>query len=186
MNTNRSTQRSGSGGFTLVELMITILVASILVTLAVPSFSRFVTSSRLAEQTNDLIAAIHFTRSEAIKRNARLTLCRVASENATACAGSAGGWQHWLVRNAAGQVVRRGRVNTYNGSLQITATLVNDSLEFGSDGLARTGGVLVNAGVNETAQGLRICSSAHDFENIRAVELGAGSRVSTTKASGTC
>lgn len=170
----------------MVELLITVMVAAILAAMAAPSFSRFVTSSRLAEQTNELIAAMHFTRSEAIKRNARLTLCRVDDEGDEDCAGDTGNWEHWIVRTADGEVVRRGRVSVYGGTLQVTSTLDDDTIEFGPDGLARTGGALVNAGLDDDAQGLRVCSSAQDDDNIRAVVLGAGSRMTTTKESGEC
>lgn len=185
MNPYQTTRRHNRG-FTLVELMVTLFVASILTALAAPSFSRFVTNSRLAEQTNELIGAIHFTRSEAIRRNARLTLCRVDSESATVCAGDNETWQHWVVRNAAGDVVRRGVVQTYGGTLRVIAKLDDDAIEFGSDGLARTGGVLVNAGLNDVGHGLQICSNRQADENVRTVVLGAGSRVTTTKESGSC
>jgi type IV fimbrial biogenesis protein FimT len=69
----------GSGaGFTLVELVITVAVASVLLAMAVPSFNQMIISSRLTAQSNDMLAAINLARSEAIKRNARMPIRRRA------------------------------------------------------------------------------------------------------------
>jgi type IV fimbrial biogenesis protein FimT len=172
-------------GFTLIELLITITIASILMAIAVPSFNRMTVSSRLANQTNELVSMISFTRSEAIKRNFRLVLCRASSATSTDCAGSAASWEHWIVLTAGGEVVRRGLVNTYGGALVLDSTLSGDSIEFGSDGMARTGGILVNSS-DDDAHGFRVCSTRESADNIRAITLGAGSRITTLKESGTC
>src|SRR3569832_2414901 len=56
-----------SRGFTLVELLVTISIATILVTLAVPSFSDFVKNNRMITLTNDFVTALNVARSEAIR-----------------------------------------------------------------------------------------------------------------------
>ncbi|OYX27849.1 MAG: hypothetical protein B7Z03_12970, partial [Hydrogenophilales bacterium 32-62-9] len=40
-------------GFTLIELMVTLSVAAILVSIAVPNFQTFVMNNRMASQAND-------------------------------------------------------------------------------------------------------------------------------------
>lgn len=67
-----------STGFTLVELMITLMVAAILVTMGVPAFRDLMIKSRLSGQVQGLYGAISFARSEAIKRGSSVTLCRSA------------------------------------------------------------------------------------------------------------
>ena len=57
-------------GFTLVELMVTIVILAILTMAAIPSFSRLFTSNRLATQTNEFKAALQSARSEAQRRGA--------------------------------------------------------------------------------------------------------------------
>ena len=63
-------------GFTLVELMVTLGVLAILVTLATPSFTSVINSNRLSSQANELVADIQLARSEALRRNRTVRLCR--------------------------------------------------------------------------------------------------------------
>lgn len=168
-----------SSGFTMVELVVTIAIASVLLGIAVPSFNQMIVSSRLTTQSNEMIAAISFARSEAIKRNGSLSFCRVGSETATACAAVTGNWQHWIVRTAAGNVVRRGVVNTFGGTIVVQSTLSNDTAVFGSDGLMRSGGALNNRQIS-------VCSTRRADNNARQITVGAGSRVSTLSLNQQC
>ncbi|PPD50169.1 MAG: pilus assembly protein FimT [Methylobacter sp.] len=66
--------RKSLPGFTLVELMVTLAVASILVGIATPSFQTMISNSRLTSTTNDFIGALTFARSEAVKRGIPVTI----------------------------------------------------------------------------------------------------------------
>lgn len=74
-------------GFTLIELMITLVVAAILLAWAVPSFQRFMERTTLTSETNNWVGVLNLARSEAITRGARVTVCR--SQNPNACQGDA-------------------------------------------------------------------------------------------------
>jgi type IV fimbrial biogenesis protein FimT len=76
-------RRGGGGGFTLIELLITISIAAILMAVAIPSFSSFVSAQRIRTASFDLSSALIYARSEALKRNADVTLT-----------SAAGGWQN--------------------------------------------------------------------------------------------
>jgi type IV fimbrial biogenesis protein FimT len=167
-------------GFTIIELLVTMTLAAILIGIAVPSFRGMMANNRVVAQSNDFVGAINFARSQAITTNSTVTLCRATTAAATACAGSLGAWVNWIIRTPAGAVVRRGTVPTYGGSLSVSSNLTSDSVTFGSDGLARSGGTLVN-NLN-----FRVCTTTATTDNIRQVTLGSGSRLSTTKSSGTC
>lgn len=66
-------------GFTLIELMVTLSVLVILLTLAVPSFQEFIRGQRVKTTSFDVFAALTFTRSEALKRNGDVTITPVSS-----------------------------------------------------------------------------------------------------------
>jgi type IV fimbrial biogenesis protein FimT len=69
-------------GFTIPELIITLGVAAIILSTAVPGVSTTVKDNRLATRVNDIIMDIHFARSEAAKRDVRVILCRSSNPNA--------------------------------------------------------------------------------------------------------
>lgn len=172
-------------GFTLVELMITLFVASILLAVAVPSFNRMMVTSRVTAQSNELVAALNFARSEAIKRNVSMALCRADGADSDECTSpDTGNWQFWIVRPvspADAAVVRRGVINEFSEALVVRSTLTGDQVVFGSDGLARTGGAVVDD------EEIDVCSPRDDDpEYQRRVLLGSGSRLLTDKSPSEC
>lgn len=66
-------------GFSLVELLVTISIAAILLTLAAPSFTSFINKNRLATASDELITSLSYARSEALKRRSTTTLCAKSS-----------------------------------------------------------------------------------------------------------
>jgi len=94
-------------GFTLVELLITILVAALLMALAVPAFNSFVENNRIISSTNELVSALAVARNGAIHRRDTVTLCSSTDTAAAVptCSGSASwetGWIAFTDRNANG------------------------------------------------------------------------------------
>ncbi|MGH8645914.1 MAG: GspH/FimT family pseudopilin [Gammaproteobacteria bacterium] len=84
-----------SSGFTLVELMITLALAAIILSAAVPSFRDLVQNNRITAQVNEFVTALNVARSEAVKRGVSVRVC--TSVNGASCAGG-GGWQQgWIV-----------------------------------------------------------------------------------------
>ena len=80
-------------GFTIIELMITLLVASILVGIAVPSFQTFIKRNQADTLQSRVASAVATARTEAASRNTFVSMC--ASDNGTACGGS---WNNgWII-----------------------------------------------------------------------------------------
>lgn len=67
-------------GFTIVELAMTLAVAATTLHYGLASMQLSLTTNRLAAQTNTLVSSLYSTRSEAVKRNTRVTL-RKTGEN---------------------------------------------------------------------------------------------------------
>lgn len=76
-------------GFTLIELIVTLLVLAILFLVALPNLSGFVAQSRLDSVKNKLISSIALARSEAIKRGVPIAICRKDADPAQTCNGNA-------------------------------------------------------------------------------------------------
>lgn len=76
--------KSRTRGFTLMELMIALAVAAIILTLAVPNFSRFRLNNRLSNAANDALSVITRARTDAIKRQISVSLCASTVPNAAA------------------------------------------------------------------------------------------------------
>lgn len=111
-------------GFTLIELMTTLVVAAILTTIAVPSYRYFIESGRLTAATNDFVGAVTYARVEAMKRNGgptgsgQVVVC--ASTDSSTCAASPATWASgWIVfwdQNADGACC-----NTASGDARLKA-----------------------------------------------------------------
>lgn len=76
-------RRHAGGGFTLVELMISLSVAAILAAVAVPSYRTFISSQRIRAASYDITSVLLQARSEALKRNRAVTI-----------AATGGNWQN--------------------------------------------------------------------------------------------
>jgi len=144
-------------GFTLLELLITIAVAAITLSIAVPGFQDLVNNNRLTTAANDLLSDVLLARSEAVKRETRVVLCK--SKNLTSCITSGGWEQGWLVfldLNNNAQVDTGEPIFSAHEALQGVAiagnTAVSDYISYVSTGRTRkTDGSLQNGTLTITA-----------------------------------
>lgn len=91
-------------GFTLYELMVTVAVASTILSFGVPGFQNYVQSSRSVTHTNDMVTALNLGRSEATRRGAPIQVC--PSTDAATCSGAVDWSTGWVVLDPAGAVLR--------------------------------------------------------------------------------
>lgn len=117
-------------GVTLVELLVTLAIVALGAAIAAPSFKGMIADTRLSAQANDLLASLKYTRSEAVKRNARVSMCKKASDNtcaatATTTASWQAGWLVFVDGGAVGTIDGTDTILRVQGPLK-ASTLIGD------------------------------------------------------------
>lgn len=155
-----------ASGFTLIELMVTIAVLAILLAIAVPSFNEASLNGKLNSMSSSFVASAQLARSEAIKRNAAVTLC--ASSNGTSCSGT---WNDgWIVLAGGSPVLAQGPMTT---GFSLTATGNATSLMFQPSGMGATSTTLT------------LCRKTPSIGSLqRTITISATGRPSITKVNG--
>lgn len=132
-------------GFTLYELLITMLIVGVVLGLGVPNLAEFTANSRLSSTANDLHASFQLARSEAARSKTNITIC--ASANSFSGAANCGGtWdQGYIVFvDDDGDLNRAGATETVlraHGEIatDVVLSIANDATYFSyaSTGLGR-------------------------------------------------
>lgn len=92
-------------GVTLIELLTVIAIVAVLAGIGVPSFRDTIARNRMAAQSTEVLSALNFARSEAIKRGHSVTLCRSSDGATCATTGSwEGGWLAFADKNGNGAI----------------------------------------------------------------------------------
>lgn len=109
-------------GFTIVELIVTLMLMAMLVALGAPMMSDYLRNARLREAANTILTALQFARGEAIKRNQPLAF-RVDGNDLS-------------ITSPAGEVIRHERLSEGSGArvVRISDGEVVDSVVFGGAG----------------------------------------------------
>ena len=107
-------------GFTVIELLIVLVIAGVLASLAMPNMRDLFVRARIKTFTSDMHASITLARSEAIKRNAGMQIVPVDATNWAA---------GWSVRvQASGNVLQTqdaySRLNVTSTNAAYTASAV--------------------------------------------------------------
>ncbi len=157
-------------GVTLIELMVGIVITGVLLAIGVPSFQSTIASSRVTTSNNDFVSAMALARSEAIRRGARITVCK--STNGTACV-TAGNWaQGWIVfvdttRSTTDAAVDTGEVIVSRSQASSAGIViageaaVANFISFSADGTARN-----MAGAAQQGR-IRVCNTSPALDNAR-------------------
>jgi type IV fimbrial biogenesis protein FimT len=169
-------------GFTLVEMLMVISIISTLTYLAAPMMTGAMNSVRLSSASNVMLAGIHLARSEAIKRNSRVVLCK--SGDGVSCSLTGGWEQGWIIfhdgnnnglREIDEQIItREARLAT---SVRLTGNQnVARYLSFSPTGATKTVGGSFQAGT------LTVCNQSASRNEARQIVLNAVGRPRVQKA----
>lgn len=89
-------RRTCARGFTLAELMVTIALVAILLTLGLPSFQDSIRRNRISTATNEFLAGLALARTEAI-RSARGSGVCGANADGNGCVDEGMEWSNGLL-----------------------------------------------------------------------------------------
>lgn len=95
MDVDKQPWRAPARGLTLVELLATLAVLVISLTLIVPGWAMLSERSQLTAAANRLLGNLAFARSAAVTRSQAVSLC--PSVDGSACSGDPFGWHHGYI-----------------------------------------------------------------------------------------
>jgi len=183
-------------GYTLIELMAVLALASILVSVALPLMSVFFESNRMISNTNEVVAGLHIARSEAIKQQSRVTMCQ--SDDQASCTAT-GRWEDGFIvfldngGAASGNATvdageRILRVNAGVDGAQVTirssdvSNQITNSVTFSSRGLPKATNGASQSGTFRVCDDRGLKVTADGASSVaRGVVLSLSGRVRTTK-----
>jgi type IV fimbrial biogenesis protein FimT len=73
-------QRHAGHGFSLYELLITMAIVAVVLSLGVPSFAAMLADQRLRTEVDALFHAVHLARKESVFRRRAVTLCPIQGD----------------------------------------------------------------------------------------------------------
>lgn len=163
MQPRRSTA-SSPNGFTIIELLVTLAVAAILLTVAVPAMQGTIQRNTLTVTSNKLIHALHFARSEAIKQSQDIVLCK--SRDGISCTTNGDWSQGWIIYapQPDGATVTTDNLlrvqNTLETQIKITGNShVENDIAFGALGFAHGSNGTLTVVIKNTSRTIDIVIS---------------------------
>lgn len=164
-------------GFSLIELLVTIAVSSIVLTVAVPSFKEIIENNRIITTTNILIASLGFARSEAVKSGISVSVSRLGATSQD----WKDGWQ--VFQDVDGDGTLDGGTDTllktYDpipaGFTLKTGANFADAMTYEASGLLK--------GLGDT---FKLCDSDADITKAREITLNTVGRVYTKTGTAAC
>jgi type IV fimbrial biogenesis protein FimT len=139
--------RKIAGGYSLYELIITVGIAALVLSLGVPSFGKMLANHRLKIEVDALFHAVHLARKESIVRRRAVTLCPSRDgQNCIAGFDWSGGWIMFVnldrdtpaARDPGEPLLQRNSVSSHNN---VTAN--RRSFSFRTTALRATNGTFI-------------------------------------------
>ncbi|HZW11982.1 MAG TPA: GspH/FimT family pseudopilin [Noviherbaspirillum sp.] len=152
-------------GFTLIEMMISIAILAVLLGLAAPGFQTFIRNTQIRTTADSLQAGMQLARSEALRRNARVSFWLVSGIDAGCARTSAG--TSWVVSIDD-------PTGACNASISNTVAPRLIQTRLGSDG---SSGITINAVTGALAPAASSCITFNGFGTVEPVCPGGGAPI---------
>jgi type IV fimbrial biogenesis protein FimT len=177
------TTRVSVSGFTLIELIVTVAIMGVVLTVGVPMLSGFIASQRVRTAVSDTAADISFARAEAIKESRPAIMERLAGATGT----WKDGWQICvdLDRNGScGNTETRKITQALGGRIKVCSTVT----DFDTRIIFRPDGRVVPPSTPGANDGLKISDDLSDGtasnDYIRSIVIGISGRPLVIKQDG--
>jgi type IV fimbrial biogenesis protein FimT len=165
-------------GFTLIELMFTIVVLAVLLGIGVPNFRDFVRNSRMTAGANDLLADVNLARSEAVKRRVPVTLCKSTDGATCSDASDTTPFRRWIVFvDDANPAAASG--NDGNGTVDTISAQIPTATNVGRRIVYRPSG-FPNAGDAARLERVLLCDSRGSAISAGGMTAARGVSISAT------
>ncbi len=153
-------------GFTLIELMVTLAIGALILTLGVPSFQSVIMDNRLVTQANQFVTSVGLARSSAVRFQRNATVCASADYSAAVPTCSAttdwsNGWIVWVDKDRDGATDAAEVLSVFgpsNTDLTFTSGATT-GFTYDARGFSLTGGdalTLCDSRTSETGRVIRV------------------------------
>jgi type IV fimbrial biogenesis protein FimT len=169
-------------GVSLVELLITLGVATILMSVAVPSFKTISMNSKQVGTVNELVAGMHLARNTAITLNARVGIC--ASSNGASC--QVVGWNKgWIAFHDVDNDQMRNADETILATGSEVQGITIESSQFPNSFSYRPNGRVMNGSTATNTGEFALCDKrGSDHAKVVMLDMSGRPRLSEYKADG--
>ncbi|MEZ9235366.1 GspH/FimT family pseudopilin [Shewanella sp. 10N.286.52.A9] len=167
-------------GFTLVELMVTVVVSAILITIAIPSFSSLYEGQRASSNMSTIKSSLQFARSQAVSYGSRVSICPF---NGTSCGSD---WTQGF-----SIFIDNGTLGSLDSTNGIQDTILRTVDSFNSDDFIKSSASrytfntdgLMNLGLSGS---IVYCPGSTTNPDSKGISIGISGRISDIESSVDC